>query len=194
MSVCIALRAVLRGARGNCKYYEGQKWAAAAALRSAILRLSYVLCKECVGRSKTWDSTGSCVMKTMTRLSCRRILAMLWILGTPVAAQNPNGFIESEFWACLVPLQGNDCTGGGTVSMLQNWFAPHDVATENPVVGTIWNDIDFGGRGGRSNFDRRPHKLRRRSHPHRHFPRRTARRPVRLARARAGDSVGSSES
>ena len=60
-------------------------------------------------------------------------------------AQNPAGFVQSDQWACLVPLQGNDCTGGGPRAMAENWVAPRDIATENPVVGTVWSDIDFGG-------------------------------------------------
>jgi hypothetical protein len=29
--------------------------------------------------------------------------------------------------------------------MAGNWVAPHDLASESPVTGTVWNDIDFGG-------------------------------------------------
>ncbi len=62
-----------------------------------------------------------------------------------VVAQNPNGFIQADQWACLLPLQANDCTGGGAHTMLENWVAPHIIRQENPVVGTVWSDIDFGG-------------------------------------------------
>ena len=46
--------------------------------------------------------------KSTIRLSRRRIVAMLWILGSPVAAQNPNGFIHSESWACDAPGSDGD--------------------------------------------------------------------------------------
>jgi hypothetical protein len=59
-------------------------------------------------------------------------------------AQNPNGFIQSDQWACLLPLVGNDCTGGGEHTMALNWVAPRSLATQNPLVGTVWADIDFG--------------------------------------------------
>lgn len=72
-------------------------------------------------------------------------LAVSLILGGRLVAQNPAGWIQSDQWACLVPLQGNDCSGGGVHVMKTNWVAPHDVTTENPTVGEIWGDIDFGG-------------------------------------------------
>jgi len=59
-------------------------------------------------------------------------------------AQNPDGFLQGTLWACLLPLDGNDCSGGGERAMLESWVAPHDVALESPIVGTVWSDIDFG--------------------------------------------------
>src|SRR5437867_6133890 len=75
----------------------------------------------------------------------RFFILFFFFLSFSAAAQNPRGFIQGDQWACLLPLQGNDCTGGGPQAMKENWVAPHDVATESPVAGTIWSDIDFGG-------------------------------------------------
>jgi hypothetical protein len=67
------------------------------------------------------------------------------LLDNSAPAQAPSGWIQSDLWACLVPLQGNDCTGGGVHSMLANWVAPHDLSLESPKEGDVWDDIDFGG-------------------------------------------------
>lgn len=60
-------------------------------------------------------------------------------------AQNPRGYIQSDAWACLVPLDGADCTGGGEEALRESWVAPRSLADEDPVVGTVWDDVDFGG-------------------------------------------------
>src|SRR5688572_21222299 len=87
--------------------------------------------------------------RTGSLVSCVHlsVAAAFLFLAAPtwLSAQNPTGFVQSDQWACLVPLQGNDCSGGGPPAMAENWVAPHDIATENPVVGTVWADIDFGG-------------------------------------------------
>jgi hypothetical protein len=72
-------------------------------------------------------------------------LAFSLLLAAPAAAQNPAGWIQSDRWACLVPLQGNDCSGGGPHVMTRSWVAPRDLATANPAAGDVWGDIDFGG-------------------------------------------------
>ena len=76
-----------------------------------------------------------------------RVLAVGLCAWLPVSAwcQAPNGFIQSDSWASLVPIQGLDCTGGGPKHRLGDWLAPRDLSLENPVVGTVWSDIDFGG-------------------------------------------------
>ena len=63
----------------------------------------------------------------------------------PAAAAEGPWFIPAPEWACLLPLDGVDCSGGGAQGMLADWTAPRDVRTESPVVGTRWDDIDFGG-------------------------------------------------
>src|SRR5262245_11101304 len=53
--------------------------------------------------------------------------------------------IPAAKWACLLPLLGNDCTGGGEAGMLQRAVAPRDVTSDSPHLGDVWSDIDFGG-------------------------------------------------
>jgi hypothetical protein len=77
--------------------------------------------------------------------SARRVVGLATMVaclaGSGAAfARNAHGFIESDQWACLVPLAGNDCGGGDTYAMLENWVAPHDISLENPVIGTEWRE------------------------------------------------------
>jgi hypothetical protein len=78
-------------------------------------------------------------------LVCPCVFVLTAFCSGPLAGQNPFGWIQSDQWACLVPLQGNDCSGNGVHVMKQNWVAPHDLTSEDPVVGDVWDDIDFGG-------------------------------------------------
>ena len=65
-------------------------------------------------------------------------LTLGFISGAPLLSQNPNGFIQRDQWACLLPLHGSDCTGGGEEAMKESWISPHDLAEESPVGKPGW--------------------------------------------------------
>jgi hypothetical protein len=74
-------------------------------------------------------------------------LGLLVVLGatTAQAANNPAGWIQTDGWNYLITLkQSGSCGGGGAANMLRNWVAPHDLKSEDPKAGDVW-DIDFGG-------------------------------------------------
>ena len=61
----------------------------------------------------------------------------------PFKNVNPFGWILARGWNFLGPLDqrfGN--AGGGPQNMLRNWVYPHDIGTEDPKSGDVW-DIDF---------------------------------------------------
>ncbi|HZN60561.1 MAG TPA: hypothetical protein VFD71_20985, partial [Planctomycetota bacterium] len=77
-------------------------------------------------------------------------LGLLVVLGatTAQAANNPAGWIQTNGWNYLITLkQSGSCGGGGAANMLRNWVAPHDLKSEDPKAGDVW-DIDFGGAAG----------------------------------------------
>ena len=67
---------------------------------------------------------------------------------------NPIGWVKTEGWNYLLPLSNPfGCSGGGEDQLLANWVAPHDVGTEGPLPGTVWDDIDFIGEAVSFGFE-----------------------------------------
>src|SRR5262245_26221010 len=77
-----------------------------------------------------------------------RTAAIVALFTSVASAQfNPNGWIQTKAWNLLFPLKNPyDCSGGGRVVMNENWVAPHNLFSENPLgaIGDTW-DVDFNG-------------------------------------------------
>jgi hypothetical protein len=63
---------------------------------------------------------------------------------TIVRRHNPFGWIVSDAWNYLGPLDNPYGAEGGNVqNLIGNWVAPHDIRNEDPKPGDVWV-IDFG--------------------------------------------------